>query len=110
MVQILSFKKWNANPVWNKGDTETFIDYRIEVIVKRTSFDLNKAREKEHILIGLAIAIENIDKIIEIIRSSKDLKLKTLLKINGIKKLSFFIKKHKDDRLLNKLRSNVSLG
>ena len=58
------------------------------MIIKRTSFDLNKAREKEHILIGLAIAIENIDKIIEIIRSSKTLlKLKKiLLRINGNQK------------------------
>ena len=74
---------------------------------------LNKAREKEHILIGLAIAIENIDKIIEIIRSSKD---STEAKENLIKNkwqsknLVSLLKKHKDDRLLNKIEGAMYLS
>mgnify|MGYP006255099159 FL=1 len=45
-----------------------------EVIIKRTLFDLNKAREKAHILVGLVVTNEHIDEIIELIKSSKDTK------------------------------------
>jgi DNA gyrase subunit A len=48
-----------------------FIDYRVEIITRRTKFDLKKAQEKMHILEGFIIALKNIDKIIEIIRGSK---------------------------------------
>ena len=49
-----------------------FIEFRKDVIFKRTKFHLKKTREKAHILLGLSIALENIDKVIQIIRSSKD--------------------------------------
>jgi DNA gyrase subunit A len=48
-----------------------FIDYRILIITRRTSFDLNKAKEKMHILEGFMIALKNIDEVIKIIRASK---------------------------------------
>ena len=44
----------------------SFIDFREEVITKRTIFDLNKAKDKAHILLGLVVANQNIDEIIEI--------------------------------------------
>ncbi len=50
---------------------EEFIKFRIEVIVRRTQYDLNKAEERAHILEGLLIALANIDEVIRIIRSSK---------------------------------------
>ena len=49
-----------------------FTNFRKDIVFKRTKFHLKKTREKAHILLGLAVALENIDKIIEIIRSSKD--------------------------------------
>jgi DNA gyrase subunit A len=49
-----------------------FIDYRVEVITRRTTYDLNKAKEKMHILEGLIIALKNIDEVIKIIRESKE--------------------------------------
>ena len=49
-----------------------FIEYRIEVITRRTNYDLEKAKEKMHILEGLMIALKNIDEVIKIIRSSKE--------------------------------------
>lgn len=48
-----------------------FIKFRIEVIVRRTQFDLEKALERAHILEGLIIALDNIDEVIRIIRQSK---------------------------------------
>ncbi len=47
-----------------------FIDFRQDVIVKRTEFDLRVARERAHILEGLKIALENIDEVIKVIRGS----------------------------------------
>jgi DNA gyrase subunit A len=63
---------------------KAFIEFREEVVVRRTRFDLNKARDRAHILIGLAIAVANIDEVIRIIRSSDDpaSAKKTLLKID----------------------------
>lgn len=48
-----------------------FIKFRIEVIVRRTKYDLKKAEERAHILEGLLIALDNIDEVIRIIRQSK---------------------------------------
>jgi DNA gyrase subunit A len=49
-----------------------FIAHRHEVVVKRSEFDLRKAKDREHILEGLKIAVDNIDEVIRIIRGSRD--------------------------------------
>ena len=49
-----------------------FVKFRETTVIKRVKFDLKKAEERAHILIGLATAVENIDAIIKIIKSSKD--------------------------------------
>ena len=49
-----------------------FLEFREEVIVKRTRYDLKKAREKAHLYVGLAIAVANIDEIIALIRKAPD--------------------------------------
>jgi DNA gyrase subunit A len=49
-----------------------FIAFREEVVSRRTKFLLNKARDRAHILVGLAIAVANIDEVIKLIRGSKD--------------------------------------
>lgn len=49
-----------------------YIDYQVEVITRRTQFDLRKAQDRMHILEGLKIALDNIDEIIAIIKASKD--------------------------------------
>ena len=51
---------------------EVFIAFRLDVVVKRTKFDLAKAEARAHILEGLKIALKNIDKIVETIKKSKD--------------------------------------
>ncbi|MEK7120521.1 MAG: DNA gyrase subunit A [Patescibacteria group bacterium] len=55
-----------------KGILEEFIKHRVIVIRRRTEFDLRKAEEREHILLGLKKALDNIDKIIKTIKASKD--------------------------------------
>ena len=54
-----------------KDFLENFLKFREEVVIKRTKFDLKKAEDRAHILIGLSVSVENIEKIIKIIRSSK---------------------------------------
>ena len=49
-----------------------FLNFRREIIINRTRFELDQAEARSHILEGLKIALENIDKVISIIRSSKD--------------------------------------
>lgn len=51
---------------------EHYIDFQVEIITRRTQFDLKKAQDRCHILEGLKIAIDNIDEVIKIIRASKD--------------------------------------
>jgi len=65
-----------------KDFLEEFLTFREDVVVRKTKFDLKKAEERAHILIGLSISVENLDKIIKIIRSSKtpDEAKKVLLK------------------------------
>ena len=48
-----------------------FLSFREDVVIKKTKFDLKKAEDRAHILIGLSVSVENLDKIIKVIRSSK---------------------------------------
>lgn len=50
-----------------------YLDHQIEVVTRRTQYDLDKAKEREHILEGLMIAIDFIDEVIAILRSSKNI-------------------------------------
>ncbi|MFO7806082.1 MAG: DNA gyrase subunit A [Paracoccaceae bacterium] len=49
-----------------------FIDFREDVVARRTAFELNKARDRSHILCGLAVAVTNIDEVVNTIRQSAD--------------------------------------
>lgn len=55
-----------------KSILQYFIDFREEVITRRTKYLLNRAREKSHLLLGFSIAVANLDPVIELIRGSKD--------------------------------------
>ncbi len=76
-----------------KDFLENFLKFREDVVIKKTKFDLKKAEDRAHILVGLSVSVENIDKVIKIIRSSKnpdDAKnslLKTKWKISKSSKL-----------------------
>ena len=87
-----------------KDFLENFIIFREDVVLKKTKFDLKKAEERAHILIGLSVSVENLDKVIKIIRSSKtpdDAKksiLNTKWKITKSQKMISLVegKKHKN--------------
>ncbi len=55
-----------------KDALQAFITFREEVILRRSRFELEKARERAHLLVGLAIAVANIDEVIRVIRASPD--------------------------------------
>ena len=63
---------------------DCYIEHRKEVILRRTQFDLDKALARAHILEGLKIALDNIDEVIEIIRSSYDDAKERLMKRFGL--------------------------
>jgi DNA gyrase subunit A len=69
-----------------KGLLSEFIDHRVVVVRRRTEYDLRKAREREHILLGLKKALDHIDKVISIIRASKDT---AIAKFNLMKEFKF---------------------
>jgi len=76
-----------------KDFLENFLKFREDVVIKKTKFDLKKAEDRVHILIGLSVSVENIDKVIKIIRQSKNPDeaknslLKTKWRINKSEKL-----------------------
>ena len=82
-----------------------FLTFREDVVIKKTKYDLKKAEDRAHILIGLSVSVENLDKIIKIIRSSKtpdDAKkflLSTKWKINKSLKLISLIEDKKSKNL-----------
>ena len=82
-----------------------FLTFREDVVIKKTKFDLKKAEDRAHILIGLSVSVENLDKIIKIIRGSKtpdDAKkslLSTKWKINKSLKLISLINDKKTKNL-----------
>jgi DNA gyrase subunit A len=55
-----------------KAILEEYVKHRVEVVRRRTQFDLTKAEDREHILLGLKKALDHIDAIIKLIRASKD--------------------------------------
>jgi|TARA_Y100000294_G_scaffold171730_1_gene185543 DNA gyrase subunit A len=67
-LAIVDNKPKNCNL---KEFLDQFLKFREDVVIKKTKFDLKKAEDRVHILIGLSISVENLDKIIKIIRSSK---------------------------------------
>ncbi|KKT81810.1 MAG: gyrase subunit A protein [Candidatus Azambacteria bacterium GW2011_GWA1_44_9] len=69
-----------------KGLLSTFIGHRQVVVRRRTEYDLRKAEEREHILLGLKKALDHIDRVITIIRGSKDT---VTAKVNLIKEFKF---------------------
>ncbi|MBX7146522.1 MAG: DNA gyrase subunit A [Alphaproteobacteria bacterium] len=71
-VNILALNNGRPELLNIKNIIEAFVNFREEVIIKRTRFDLSKAQERAHILLGLMIAVANLDPIIKLIRQSPD--------------------------------------
>jgi len=55
-----------------RGFLTAFIDFREDVVARRTAFELRKARERSHVLCGLAVAVSNVDEVVATIRASAD--------------------------------------
>ena len=70
-VNNVALRKGRPEILNLKQIIEAFIDFRLEVIVRRTKFDLAKAEARAHVLEGLLIALDNLDAVINLIRNSK---------------------------------------
>ncbi|OYU70510.1 MAG: DNA gyrase subunit A [Alphaproteobacteria bacterium PA2] len=71
-VNMLALDRGRPRQMGLRDMIVAFVDFREEVVVRRIKFELSKARDRGHVLVGLAIAVANIDEFIHIIRSSKD--------------------------------------
>jgi DNA gyrase subunit A len=71
-INILALDKGKPRQLGLKDALLCFIEFREEVILRRARFELNKARDRAHLLVGLATAVANIDEVIRIIRASPD--------------------------------------
>jgi DNA gyrase subunit A len=71
-INMLALDNGQPRQMGLKDALQCFIRFREEVIVRRARFDLNKARDRAHNLVGLAIAVANIDDVIRLIRASPD--------------------------------------
>jgi len=71
-VNMLALNRGRPQQMGLREMITAFVEFREEVVVRRIKFELGKARDRGHVLVGLAIAVANIDEFIHIIRSSKD--------------------------------------
>ncbi len=78
-MQIVVRRQLGGADRWPTGNddaeghaAEAFVAFREEVVTRRTKFLLNKARDRAHVLVGLAIAVANIDEVIALIRKAPD--------------------------------------
>ena len=71
-INMVALVEGKPQPVNLKQILNSFISHRIDVVTRRTLFELNKAKEKLHILEGLTIALSNIDKVIKLIKSAEN--------------------------------------
>ncbi len=71
-VNMLALDAGRPRLMGLKDALEVFLAFREDVILRRSRFELNKARERAHLLVGLAIAVANIDAMIRVIRESPD--------------------------------------
>ncbi|MGC1300826.1 MAG: DNA gyrase subunit A [Caulobacteraceae bacterium] len=69
-VNMLALNRGRPEQMGLRPMLDAFLEFREEVVVRRTKFELTKARTRGHVLVGLAIAVANIDEVIHIIRSS----------------------------------------
>ena len=110
-LAIVDNKPKNCNL---KDFLENFLKFREDVVIKKTKFDLKKAEDRAHILIGLSVSVENLDKVIKIIRNSKnpdDAKQKLLeikWKINKSLKLINLIHEKKSKNVYSLSESQVN--
>ncbi len=71
-LNIVALSKGVPETLSLKSILESFVEHRVEVVKRRTAYDLRKAEEREHILLGLKKALDHIDEIIKLIKKSKD--------------------------------------
>ncbi len=71
-VNALALNRGRPEQMGLREMLTAFVEFREEVVVRRVKHELARARDRAHVLVGLAIAVANIDEVIQIIRSSKD--------------------------------------
>ena len=71
-ANMLAIRGGRPETLGLKDIIEAFVKFREEVITRRTKFELNKARDRAHLLLGLVIAVTNLDEVVKIIRGARN--------------------------------------
>jgi len=71
-VNLLALNAGRPQQMTLRDVLSSFIEFREDVVTRRTKYELNKARDRAHILVGLAIAVANIDEVVALIRAAPD--------------------------------------
>ena len=71
-VNMLALNRGRPEQMGLRTLLELFLDHREEVVIRRTKFELAKARDRGHVLVGLGLAVANIDEVVALIRAAKD--------------------------------------
>ena len=71
-VNMLALNRGKPEQMGLRQLLEIFLDHREEVVIRRTKFELAKYRDRGHVLVGLAVAVANIDEVVALIRAAKD--------------------------------------
>jgi DNA gyrase subunit A len=77
-INMLAIDNGQPRTLGLKEILERFVAHRREVVTRRTRYELRKAREREHILLGFKIALDNLDAVIKLIRAAKDREVASL--------------------------------
>ena len=71
-VNMLALNRGRPEQMGLRRLLEIFLEHREEVVIRRTRFELGKARDRGHVLVGLGLAVANIDEVVALIRAAKD--------------------------------------
>ena len=71
-VNMLALNRGRPEQMGLRKLLEIFLDHREEVVIRRTKFELAKARDRGHVLVGLGLAVANIDEVVALIRAARD--------------------------------------
>jgi len=71
-VNMLALNRGRPEQMGLRKLLEIFLEHREEVVIRRTKFELSKARDRGHVLVGLGLAVANIDEVVALIRAARD--------------------------------------
>src|SRR5213593_3783751 len=104
---MLSIDRGQPRTLGLKPILERFIAHRRDVVTRRTRYELRKAKEREHVLLGYKIALDHIDEIIALIKASANLEMQ-LQRLTGLEKEKILVELKEVQELITRLQAILS--